>query len=302
MNIVIIGLGKMGLGIGNRIKKYYPNTSLFGYDINLEAQRNARNIGITIISSLEACKDLSIDVFWLMLPAGPIIDTMLEHIISIAPQNSFIIDGGNSYYKDSQRRSQALSEKRPDLSYLDCGVSGGIHGEVYGFCCMVGGSFSAYKKLELLFAALSGSHGYGYIGSSGTGHYVKMIHNGIEYGLMQAYAEGIHIMKEGTFKDHLNLAHITKLWNTNAVIRSFLLQLIQEGLDEDESLKHISGKIAQSGMGAWTHLEAQVHHIPDPALEASLAVRNQSQETGGTYGTKIVALLRTKFGGHNSAL
>ena len=167
-----------------------------------------------------------------------------------------------------------------------------------GFCLMVGGDKNAYQTVEPLFKALSVCGGYQYIGHSGAGHYVKMVHNGIEYGLMQAYAEGLHILKEGTFKDKLDLAAITALWDTNAVIRSFLLTLAHEGLREDQELTEVSGKIAESGMGVWTHQEAQEHTIPDPVVAKSLEVRAQSRQTGGNYGTKIVSLLRNKFGGH----
>jgi 6-phosphogluconate dehydrogenase len=136
------------------------------------------------------------------------------------------------------------------------------------------------------------------VGSSGAGHYVKMVHNGIEYGLMQAYAEGLHILKEGSFKEQLNLVHITALWNTNSVIRSFLLSLAHDGLQSDQNLTDVSGKVSESGMGSWTDQEAKNHGIDDPVLEVALRVRAQSRENGGNYGTKILAMLRNKFGGH----
>jgi 6-phosphogluconate dehydrogenase len=165
---------------------------------------------------------------------------------------------------------------------------------------MVGGLLEQYEKVVSVFKALSRPHGYAYVGSSGAGHYVKMVHNGIEYGLMQAYAEGLHILRDGTFKDErLDLAAITGLWNTNAVIRSFLLQLLHEGLQENQTLADVSGSVAESGMGIWTHQEARLHNIPDSVLTQSLEIRAQSRQTGGNYATRILSLLRNKFGGHD---
>jgi 6-phosphogluconate dehydrogenase len=296
MNIAVIGLGKMGHGIIERGTKRLQSARFFGFDTDAAACHNAAQLGATIVSSIAAFKEHAIDIFWLMLPAGTIIDTVLQNLITIAMPGTIIIDGGNSFYKDSQRRAQLL--ERHNLSYLDCGTSGGVNGARDGFCCMVGGVTKAYDKAEPLFAALSVPGGYAHVGSSGAGHYVKMVHNGIEYGLMQAYAEGLHILKEGTFKEQLDLVHITALWNTNSVIRSFLLSLAHDALQSDQDLTHASGKVSESGMGLWTDQEAKKHAIDDPVLAASLAVRAQSREDGGNYGTKILSVLRNKFGGH----
>ncbi len=293
MKIAVIGLGKMGHAIAQKL--HDKNFSVTGFDNNPETRDIAARGGITVVNTVA---QLQADLFWIMVPAGPIVDAVLKDIIPLCTTNTIIVDGGNSFYKDSQRRAQMLGEH--GIAYLDCGTSGGVHGMKDGFCLMVGGLLEQYKKIESVFEGLSVSHGYAYVGNSGAGHYVKMVHNGIEYGLMQAYAEGLHILRDGTFKDeHLDLAAITGLWNTNAVIRSFLLQLLHEGLQENQNLTDISGSVAESGMGVWTDQEARLHNIPDPVLAQSLEIRAQSRQTGGNYATKILSLLRNKFGGHD---
>lgn len=293
MKIAVIGLGKMGHAIAQKL--HDKNFSVTGFDNNSETRDTAARGGITVVNTVA---QLQADLFWIMVPAGPIVDAVLKDILPLCTKNTIIVDGGNSFYKDSQRRAQMLAEH--GIAYLDCGTSGGVHGMKDGFCLMVGGLLEQYQKASSVFEALSVPHGYAYVGSSGAGHYVKMVHNGIEYGLMQAYAEGLHILRDGTFKDeHLDLAAITGLWNTNAVIRSFLLQLLHEGLQENQNLTDISGSVAESGMGVWTHQEARLHTIPDPVLAQSLEIRAQSRQTGGNYATKILSLLRNKFGGHD---
>jgi 6-phosphogluconate dehydrogenase len=293
MKIAVIGLGKMGYAIAQTLRT--KNFAVVGFDADPTTRATVAQNGIAVVDALT---QLQADVFWIMVPAGPIVDTVLKNIIPLCNINTISVDGGNSFYKDSQRREQMLGAQ--GIAYLDCGTSGGVHGMKDGFCLMVGGSLEMYQKIESVFAALSVVGGYGYVGSSGAGHYVKMVHNGIEYGLMQAYAEGLHILREGTFKNEpLDLAAITGLWNTNAVIRSFLLSLAHEGLVEDQTLERVSGRVAESGMGLWTDQEARLHAIPDPVLAQSLEIRAQSRHTGVNYATKILSLLRNKFGGHD---
>lgn len=293
MKIAVIGLGKMGHAIAQKL--HDKNFSVIGFDNNPATRDEVARVGITVVNTVE---QLQADLFWIMVPAGPIVDGVLKDIIPLCTKNTIIVDGGNSFYKDSQRRAQMIAEH--GIAFLDCGTSGGVHGIKDGFCLMVGGLLEQYQKIVSVFEALSRPHGYAYVGSSGAGHYVKMVHNGIEYGLMQAYAEGLHILRDGTFKDeHLDLAAITGLWNTNAVIRSFLLQLLHEGLQENQTLADVSGSVAESGMGIWTDQEARLHNIPDPVLTQSLEIRAQSRQTGGNYATKILSLLRNKFGGHD---
>lgn len=294
MKVAVIGLGKMGNAIA--LKLHQNNIAVVGYDCNSYTVESAAKNGITVVDNIEKLRD--VDLFWLMVPAGDVVDRVIADLIPICTDTSIIIDGGNSFYKDSQRRYAMVS--RYGIAYLDCGTSGGIHGMKNGFCFMVGGDNHIYNQIVPLLQMLSVPGGYQYVGRSGAGHYVKMVHNGIEYGIMQAYAEGLHILKEGAFKhDHLDLAAITGLWNTNSVIRSFLLSLAHEGLEEDQELEKISGKVAESGMGLWTHQEACENNIPDGVLTKSLEVRAQSRHTGGNYATKIVSLLRNKFGGHD---
>lgn len=293
MKVAVIGLGKMGHAIARKLQD--RNFSVVGFDAHQTARATAKQQGIDVVDTIT---HLHADFFWIMVPAGKIVDMVLKDIMPLCTKNTIIVDGGNSFYKDSQQRASMLAKQ--GIAYLDCGTSGGVHGMKDGFCLMVGGLLDAYKKIESVLSALSVPGGYAYVGSSGTGHYVKMIHNGIEYGLMQAYAEGLHILREGTFKDeHLDLAAITGLWNTNAVIRSFLLSLAHEGLVENQELIGVSGRVPESGMGQWTDQEARLYSIPDPVLAQSLEIRAQSRQTGGNYATKILSLLRNKFGGHD---
>lgn len=185
------------------------------------------------------------------------------------------------------------------MFFLDCGTSGGLHGKAVGFCLMVGGDKAAYTKIYPLLEAIAMPEGVGYMGPSGTGHYVKMVHNGIEYALLQAYAEGLHVIKEGTFKDQvLDLDEITRVWNNGSIIRSFILQLLHDIVQKDQELKNISGEVAATGMGKWTVEEAEQRNIPVDLIKRSLEIRDWSQQTGGNYATKLVSMLRNSFGGH----
>jgi 6-phosphogluconate dehydrogenase len=208
-----------------------------------------------------------------------------------------IIDGGNSKFSDSMRRAQELVKE--NIYFIDCGTSGGIHGSENGFCLMIGGDKTAYDRIEPLSKVIATPGGYAYCGPSGAGHYVKMIHNGIEYGILQAYAEGFHLLKDGAFKnEHLNLEKIASVWNHGSVIRSWILELVQDIMKEDPTLEDIKGTVASTGMGLWTVEEAHQSKIPVPVIEESLNVRKWSEKTGGNYATKVVAMLRNKFGGH----
>jgi 6-phosphogluconate dehydrogenase len=294
MKIAVIGLGKMGHAIAQKLHNGF--FEVVGYDRNESARVDALKAGIPVVDCIDALQ--GVDLFWIMVPAGAVVDVVIAEIVPLCRKGTIIVDGGNSFYKDSQRRAQMVAQQ--GLFYFDCGTSGGIHGMTDGFCLMIGGDRVMYNKIDYIFAALSVPGGYGYVGNSGAGHYVKMVHNGIEYGLMQAYAEGLHILKEGSFKDEkLDLAAITGLWSTNAVIRSFLLQLAHEGLTQNPGLTGVSGRVAESGMGLWTDQEARLHNIPDPVLAQSLEIRAQSRQTGGNYATQILSLLRNKFGGHD---
>jgi 6-phosphogluconate dehydrogenase len=235
-------------------------------------------------------------IYWLMVPVK-VVDSIIMELKKYSKAGDIFIDGGNSHYIDSIRRSGELA--RDGMHFLDCGTSGGVHGRANGFCLMVGGDDTIYIKVHDLLAAIAAPGGVGHVGSSGTGHYVKMVHNGIEYGLMQAYAEGMHLIKDGSFKSEvLDLEEITRLWNASSIIRSFILELTHTIFEQDQELHKVSGKVDSTGMGKWTVEEAHKTHIPARVIDEALKVREWSQKTGGNYATKIVAMLRGEFGGH----
>jgi 6-phosphogluconate dehydrogenase len=270
---------------------------VFGYDLNAENCAIAAQSGVKIVRSIQDFAHKNIHVFWLLVPQGKIVDTVIGQLESIVQAGDIIIDGGNSKFTDSMRRAQELALQ--DIFFIDCGTSGGVHGRENGFCLMVGGDKKAYEKIEPLLLSVATQGGCAYVGPSGTGHYVKMVHNGIEYGILQAYAEGFDLIKNGEFKSaHLDLEKIAHLWNHGSVIRSWILELVEDIMKEDQDLDDISGNIASTGMGLWTVEHAHKSGIPVSVIEESLKVRQMSEKTGGNYGTKIVAMLRNKFGGH----
>ncbi len=295
MNVAIIGLGKMGEALAYRAIQ--AGHTVFGYDLNADNCAIAAQSGVQIVSSIQDFAHKNIHIFWLLVPQGKIVDTVIGQLESIVQRGDIIIDGGNSKFTDSMRRAQELALH--NIFFIDCGTSGGVHGRENGFCLMVGGDKKAYEKIEPLLLSVATSDGCAYVGPSGTGHYVKMVHNGIEYGILQAYAEGFDLIKNGEFKSaHLDLEKIAHLWNHGSVIRSWILELVEEIMKEDQDLDDISGNIASTGMGQWTVEHAHKSGVPVPVIEESLKVRQMSEKTGGNYGTKIVAMLRNKFGGH----
>jgi len=294
MNIGIIGLGRMGMSIADRLVK--AGHQVWGFDLNIEMQEESKSLGVTIVPDL-ATMAKQVHIFWLMIPQGKPVDNVIDHLRSYIKDGDIIIDGGNSFYQDSQRRAKDLATN--NIQFIDCGVSGGLQGHFSGFCLMIGGDKKTYEFLIPVFAAIAAPQGYAYIGISGAGHYVKMVHNGIEYGLLQAYAEGFQIIKEGSFKDQaIDLHQLTDLWNHGSIIRSWILQLAHEVFAHDKVFESITGCIDQGGTGAWTVAEAQKYQLPVPILKSALEIRAWSCKTGGNYATKVVALLRNKFGGH----
>lgn len=294
MKIAVVGLGKMGEAIAMRLHE--GGHTVFAYDVNSDARHAIAAHGVIPCNSLKEITDVA-QIVWVMVPAGTITDTVINTLITDLPADAIIIDGGNSFFKDSMTRAHHALKK--NIFLLDCGTSGGIKGREQGFCLMVGGARTAYDRIEPLLRAIAMPQGYRYIGSSGTGHYVKMVHNGIEYALLQAYAEGLHVIKEGSFADEkIDLAGLTNVWNHGSIIRSFILELAHDVMVHDQDLSAISGEVAQTGMGSWTSQEAHEHHIPVPTIDESLKIREWSRKTGGNYATKIVALLRNAFGGH----
>ncbi|MCL4361472.1 decarboxylating 6-phosphogluconate dehydrogenase [Candidatus Dependentiae bacterium] len=293
MEISIIGLGKMGNAIAYRLLK--DGHIVYGYDIDPKTCQNLKKElpNITILNSLQEVSAKT-NLIWLMLPVQ-VNQKVIDELSVSLNHNHILIDGSNSYFEDSISAAEKL--KKLKVEFVDCGVSGGLQGKEIGFCLMVGGSEKIFKFLEPIFKSIATTDGYSYIGVSGTGHYVKMIHNGIEYALLQSYAQGFHLLKEGKFKD-LDLQRIASLWNHGSIIRSWILELINQILKENPDFKNISGKIGETGMGKWTVEQAKKQNISVSMIEEALSIRQWSHQTGGNFATKLVALLRNKFGGH----
>lgn len=293
MKVGIIGLGKMGYNLALNLMK--NNHAVAAYDINNEFVRNISNQGaIGSYSIEELTQNLSErKVVWLMIPAGNIIDDVLAELIKYLKKDDIIIDGGNSNYKDSVRRYKMLKEH--NIGFLDCGTSGGTEGALNGACTMIGGEEEVYKYCEQIFKDISVEEGCLYTGKPGSGHFVKMVHNGIEYGMMQAIAEGFDVFNASDYE--LNYENIAHVWNHGSVIRSWLMELTEAAFGKDEKLEGIKGVMNTSGEGKWTVDTALDLGVPTPVIALSLMMRQRSQ-VEDTFSGKVVAALRNEFGGH----
>jgi 6-phosphogluconate dehydrogenase len=280
----IVGLGRMGAGIAERLRR--AGHEVVGYD---------RNATLSQVDSLRALAEKleAPRIIWLMVPAGDITQTVIDEVAGLLAPNDIVIDGGNSYYKDSVRRAAALDAK--GLHFLDAGTSGGVWGLSEGFCLMVGGPEAAFAQVEPLFAALAPEDGYAYLGPSGAGHYAKMIHNGIEYGLLQAYAEGFQLMQASDYE--YDLSRLAGLWNNGSVIRSWLLELAERAFAGDPKLEGLRGYVDDSGEGRWTVIEAVERAIAAPAITDALYARFASRDEN-SFAARFIAALRNEFGAH----
>jgi 6-phosphogluconate dehydrogenase len=280
----MVGLGRMG---GNMTKRLENDGHA--------AQTYARSGGGTASSLEELVSQLEPRrAVWLMIPAGEPTEQAVQELLGLLDEGDVIVDGGNSNFRDSQRRAGVAAEK--GIGYVDAGVSGGIWGLANGYCLMVGGEDDAVSFLEPAFTTLAPHDGYAHVGPSGGGHFVKMVHNGIEYGLMQAYAEGFDIMNSSEFD--LDLHEIAGIWRYGSVVRSWLLDLLHTALEnEGNDLEHIAGYVEDSGEGRWTVFEAINENVPAPVISAALFARFASREDE-SFAAKINAALRNQFGGH----
>ncbi len=293
LKIKYIGLGKMGLNMVERLLEKGYEISAF--DVAEESRKKAKEKGVQVYNSIEELIKPQEwpQLVWIMVP-HKFVDDVLKDITPLLKEGDTIIDGGNSPYKESIRRAKELKEK--NIHFLDTGVSGGPEGARNGASLMVGGEEEDYKKYEELFKDLSVPDGYGHMGDHGAGHFVKMVHNGIEYGMMQAIAEGFAIMKESPL--HLDLTKISEVYNRGTVIESHLIEWLEKAFrEEGEDLKEISGKISHSGEGLWTVEAAKELGVASPVIEDSLQFRIDSQEKP-SYTGQIVSALRNQFGGH----
>ena len=298
MKIAMLGLGKMG---GNMAARLIRNGhSVVGYDTNPEVVRELQKTENLIPSSSVKDAISKLDdqkIIWMMLPAGEITEKQIADLIPLLNKDDIIIDGGNSNYKHSIKRGKLLEEHK--IGFMDCGTSGGVWGLDNGYCLMVGATNKVAKAVEpaLRALAVTPQTGWLHVGPVGSGHFTKMIHNGIEYGMMESFAEGLELLK-GKSEFNIDIANVTELWRHGSVIRSWLLDLTAEALQGDQNLDNIEPYVADSGEGRWTAVESIEQGIPTPVLTLALQVRFRSQEKQKGYGYKLLSIMRNAFGGH----
>ena len=295
MQIGMIGLGRMGMNMVKRL--LLDGHEVVAYNRTPEKTEEIVREGATgCFSLVELVEKLTQPrAVWLMLPAGKPVDDHLQQLRELLDPHDLIIDGGNSYYKDDIRRGDFLAEKQ--IKLVDVGVSGGIWGLEVGYCLMAGGDRQVYNYLEPIFKTLAPQEGYLYCGPTGAGHFVKMVHNGIEYGMMQAYGEGFAILDGSPYGEFLNYAQVAHLWNQGSVIRSWLLELLEEAFGKDERLTKIRGYVEDFGEGRWTVLQAVESGVAAPVIALSLFRRFSSREED-SFADRVLAALRREFGGH----
>jgi 6-phosphogluconate dehydrogenase len=294
MQLAMIGLGRMG---GNMVQRLLQGGhEVVVFDRSAEAIQSHVGLGAKGAKDLaDLCSRLRAPrVVWVMVPAGAAVEGTIEQLLPGLSKGDIIIDGGNSNFKDSMRRAAALKQR--GLEFIDAGTSGGIWGLTVGYCLMIGASPEAFKQCEPIFKTLAPPEGYAHVGPPGSGHYVKMIHNGIEYGLLQAYAEGYEILHASKdFK--LDLRQISAVWNRGSVVRSWLNELAELAFAKDTELAALKGYVEDSGEGRWTVQEAIDLDVPAPVITLSLLTRFRSRQSD-SYGAKVIAALRNEFGGH----
>lgn len=299
----LIGLGKMGGNMARRLAKGGIQAALLDQDTGLAVTVARETGGAAALDLPELVAQLQAPrVVWVMLPSGPITERMLEALRGLLSPGDTVVDGANSNYRDSVRR--AASFEAQGLHYVDAGVSGGIHGLAHGYCLMVGGTEAAVAQVAPFLRVLAtgrgqegdGSSGWLHVGPAGAGHFTKMIHNGIEYGMMAALAEGLSLMKAKNEFD-IDLAHVTELWRHGSVVRSWLLDLTADQLRGDADLHDIQPVVADSGEGRWTALESVELGVPTPVMTLALMSRFASQGKD-EYASKLLAKMRQGFGGH----
>ena len=297
MDLGMVGLGRMGANMARRLRR--ANIQLAAYNRNIDVSRSlAEETGLTASASLEELVELlpTPRVIWLMLPAGDITQRHIDQLSGLLDKGDILVDGANSFYKDSVQRAIRLKES--GIHFIDAGVSGGVWGLENGYALMVGGENEAVRHIEPILKSLAPAADKGWLhcGPAGSGHFVKMIHNGIEYGMMQAYAEGFALMKART-DFNLDLAAIAESWRHGSVVRSWLLDLSAEFLEQDQTLEEIEPYVSDSGEGRWTAIEAIELGIPAPVMSLALMMRFASQGKND-YAARMLAMMRKGFGGH----
>ncbi len=293
MQIGLVGLGKMGFPLA--LNLHDKGFDVVAFDVAEESRKKVEQEGVNVADSLKGMvlQLTTPRVIWLMIPAGDIIDKVIEELLPLLSSNDIVIEGGNSFYKDSIRRHNLLKEK--EINFLDCGTSGGISGARNGVCAMIGGDKAIFDRCEPVFKAISVPNGYLHTGEAGSGHFVKMVHNGIEYGMMQAIAEGFEMFEKSSF--HLDCESIAKLFNQGSVVRGWLMELTANAFEKDPNLDAIKGVMHSSGEGKWSLETALDLGVPTPVMALSLMMRYRSMQED-TFSGKVVAALRNEFGGH----
>ncbi len=295
MQLAMIGLGRMGMNMAKRLLRGGHQVAVY----NRSPEKIDEMIGhgaVGAYSLIEVCERLTKPrIVWLMLPAGTTTDAHIDALAPLLSSGDIVIEGANTYYKDDIRRSRALSQIGVD--YMDAGVSGGIRGLANGYCLMLGGKKETFDVIAPIVKTLAPKDGYLLCGPAGAGHFVKMVHNGIEYAMMQAYAEGFEILEASPYSDFMNYADISHLWNQGSVIRSWLLELAQEAFSRNGKLDDITGYVEDSGEGRWTVQQAIDTGVPAPTIALSVFKRFSSREKNA-FSDRVLAALRREFGGH----
>jgi 6-phosphogluconate dehydrogenase len=296
MELGMIGLGRMGANMTERLVR--GGHRVVGYDLKAESRARVEAIGAVSATSLEGvvAKLAPPRTLWLMVPAGDITDATIASLVPLLQAGDAIVDGGNSNYKDTLRRAGMLAERKID--FVDCGTSGGVWGLAEGYSMMIGGDVQSVERLRPIFETLAPARdaGWGRVGPAGSGHFTKMVHNGIEYGLMQAYAEGFSIL-EHKKEFGLDLHQIAEIWRQGSVVRSWLLDLTSEALAKNPTLAGIAPYVSDSGEGRWTLAEAIDLDVPAPVIALSLIARLRSRDAD-SFADKLLAAMRNQFGGH----
>jgi 6-phosphogluconate dehydrogenase len=334
MELGIVGLGRMGANMARRLMR--DGHTIVAYDVNPDAVKELEGEGATGAGSLEdlAAKLSAPRAVWMMVPAGEITEKTVDGVMAVLEEGDAIVDGGNSYYRDDIRRAGKVGEK--GIDYVDCGTSGGVFGLDRGYCLMIGGPDRAFERLEPIFASLApgvdsaprtpgrdgdpspSEQGYLHCGSNGAGHFVKMVHNGIEYGIMAAYAEGLNVLKNANagkvqreadaetapleepefYQYDLDLPEIAEVWRRGSVIGSWLLDLTASAMHASPDLAEFAGRVSDSGEGRWTAIAAIDEGVPTPVLTSALYERFFSRGLGD-FGDKVLSAMRKEFGGHD---
>ncbi|MEK3732811.1 MULTISPECIES: phosphogluconate dehydrogenase (NAD(+)-dependent, decarboxylating) [unclassified Paenibacillus] len=293
MKIGMIGLGKMGLNLVQNLRHHQHQ--VVAYDLNADSVQLAAGFGAEGVHALEemTVRLESPRIIWMMVPAGAVVDSVIDSLSPLLQPGDILIDGGNSHYKDSIARAARLAEQ--DIHYFDVGTSGGMEGAQHGGCFMIGGNREVFASIEPLFQDMAVENGYLYAGDIGSGHFLKMVHNGIEYGMMQSIAEGFEVLEKSAF--NYSYEDVARVWSNGSVIRGWLMELMQNAFSKDPKLDSIKGVMKSSGEGKWTVETALDLQANAPVIAMSLFMRYRSLEDDTFHG-KVVAALRNEFGGH----